>query len=210
MCLQLRRSSNPPSPCCTMRWMLWWSKSWKRLRRVRRQKSTSVLKAKDVHIESHWMISNWNWQCWWIMFRQFQIEVVEHVRDCSWCGHIFFGFGCAVCLGGFDVCPACVVVVVVLVVFVVDVVVNLDLPWDYCHYKPPSSWTLEGRVNLSLLLLSSFLALFGICALLFPGYSPDGNEDDDPPSDEPCLAKHPEVPKGLARSHLAHCFSNFK
>eukprot|EP00434_Breviolum_minutum_P034268 symbB.v1.2.030322.t1/scaffold3397.1/size57701/5 len=59
----------------------------------------------------------------------------------------------------------------------------------------------EGRVNLSLLLLSSFLALFGMCALLFPGDSPDGNEDDDPPSDEPCLAKHPEVPKGLARSY---------
>ena len=45
--------------------------------------------------------------------------------------------------------------------------------------------------------------------MFFPGYS-DGNEDDDPPSDEPCLAKHPEVPKGLARSHLAQCFGNFR
>lgn len=142
---------------------------------------------------THSMVFNWNWQCWWIMFRQFQLEVVEHVRDYSWCGHVFL-----VLLVLFVWVVSMFVLLVLLLLLLVD------------HYKPPSSWTLEGRVNLSLLLLSSFLALFGMCALLSPGYSPDGNEDDDPPSDEPCLAKHPEVPKGLARSHLAHCFSNFK
>lgn len=61
----------------------------------------------------------------------------------------------------------------------------------------------EGRVNLSLLLLSSLLALAGFCALFSPQISrEDGSEDDDSLAlAELPLATHPAVPVGLARSY---------
>eukprot|EP00435_Cladocopium_sp_Y103_P011865 s5133_g3.t1 len=60
----------------------------------------------------------------------------------------------------------------------------------------------EGRVNLSLLLLSSLLALSGFCALFSHRISlhEDCSEDDDSLAELP-LATHPAVPAGLARSY---------